>query len=247
MASKSFGAPRGKERIIVALDVDTPARAKRLVKNLSGDVGMFKIGMQLFNSAGPEIVRELKNSGNEIFLDLKLHDIPNTVAKASRVLTRLGVNIFNVHAGGGRAMMSAAAEATRDEASGLGIKPPLVVAVTVLTSLDRDALNNEVGIPGDVGERVIQWARMSQEAGLDGVVASPKEVKAIREACGPDFVVITPGIRPAGAASDDQKRIMTPLEAVREGSTYLVIGRPITGAESPAEAARGIGEEIMGL
>lgn len=233
-----------KNPLIIALDVDTTEEAVVLADKLAPFAGAFKVGMQLYNSVGAEVLYRLKDKNVSIFVDLKLHDIPHTVAAAARVLTRYGVSILNVHASGGQAMMRAAVRAAREEAANAGVVCPLVVAVTVLTSIDREVLNNELGIPGSVEERVTAWARMALEAGLDGVVASPREIKAIRQACGDDFVIITPGVRPAGAAAHDQKRTMTPGEAFRHGANYLVVGRPVTAAADPVRAAKSILEEI---
>lgn len=233
-----------KEKLIVALDVDSLDKAVTLVEQLAPHVGVFKIGMELYNSAGPDAVRQIVKRGSKVFLDLKLHDIPTTVAKTVRVLTRLGVSIINIHAGGGLAMMQAAASAAQDEAAVRGIKPPKVIAVTVLTSLDQNALNTQLNIPGTVEEQVLRWAKLAQQAGLHGVVCSPREIKAIRETCGENFIIITPGIRPAGVSKNDQQRVMTPAEAVKLGASYLVVGRPITGAKEPVQAAREIVNEI---
>lgn len=231
-----------KNPLIVALDVSTVEEAVGLVNRLGPYAGGFKVGMQLYYSCGPGVVSRLREKNVPVFVDLKLHDIPNTVAGAARALTRHGASILNVHAAGGRAMMQAAAEAAGDEAAKAGISRPLVVAVTVLTSIDQEVFNQEVGIAGPIRDRVVAWSCMAREAGLDGVVASPLEIAAVREACGPDFVIITPGIRPAGAAANDQKRTMTPREAVRLGATYLVVGRPITAAPDPVKAA----ETVLG-
>jgi orotidine-5'-phosphate decarboxylase len=233
-----------KNPIIIALDVDTMEQAENLVDKLSPYAGGFKVGMQLYNSVGPEAVRRLGEKHVPVFVDLKLHDIPNTVAGAARVLTRHGAAILNVHAAGGIDMMSAAADASRDEADRTGIKPPLVVAVTVLTSISQEVFNKEIGITGSIQDRVVSWALLAKDAGLDGVVASPLEITPIRKACGEDFVIITPGVRPAGAAANDQKRTMTPGEAVRLGATYLVVGRPVTAAPDPVEAIRSILDDI---
>lgn len=234
-----------KERLIIALDVTTQEKALQLVHMLRPYAGMFKIGMQLFYNEGPKVIKAVQDLGVKVFLDLKLHDIPNTVAGAARALTGLGVSIINVHAAGGTAMMKAASAAAAEEAEALGVKRPKVIAVTVLTSIDQGILNNEIGIPGTVPYRVVNWTRLSRYAGLDGVVASPREVKDIREACGPDFMIVTPGVRPAGAAAGDQKRVMTPAEAIKAGATHLVIGRPITAAPDPEKAAENILDEIV--
>lgn len=233
-----------KNPLIIALDVDTVAQAEKLADKLGPYAGGFKVGMQLYNSVGPGAVHRLREKRATIFVDLKLHDIPNTVAGAARVLTRHGASILNVHAAGGAAMMAAAVNASRDEAARAGAKPPLVVAVTVLTSVSQDVFNKEIGIAGPIREQVVKWALLAKEAGLDGVVASPLEIRPIREACGKDFVIITPGVRPAGSAADDQKRTMTPGEAVRLGATYLVVGRPVTAAPDPVMALRAILDEI---
>lgn len=233
-----------KNPLIIALDVDTVEEAVTLAERLGPYAGGFKVGMQLYNSAGPEVVRKLIEKKVPVFIDLKLHDIPNTVSGAARVLTRLGASILNVHAAGGSAMMQAAAEAAQSEADKAGISRPLVIAVTVLTSIDQEVFNHEVGITGSIQDRVTAWALLAKEAGLDGVVASPREIAAISAACGPDFVIITPGVRPAGAAANDQKRTMTPGEAIRLGASYLVVGRPITSAPDPVEATRAILEEV---
>lgn len=235
---------RAKDRLIVALDVDTMEEAQRLVEMLSDHVGMFKVGMQLYNSAGPEVVRMIQRQRGKVFVDLKFHDIPNTVAHAGAVVTRLGADIFNVHAAGGSEMMRKTAEATRQEVAETGLPKPLVLAVTVLTSIDQATLNEEIGIPGDMEAQVVKWAKLAKECGLDGVVASPREVRAIRKACGADFALVIPGIRPAWAAANDQKRIMTPKEAICAGATYLVVGRPITASNDPVCAAQRVVKEI---
>lgn len=233
-----------KERLIIALDVDTVDEAEVLVSRLQDHVGVFKVGMQLFNSTGPEILNKIHGMGGKVFLDLKLHDIPNTVGQASAVLTGHGVFMFNVHTTGGAEMMKKAIDSARRKAEETGIPLPLVIGVTVLTSINQEILENEIGIQRSVEEQVVRWARLAKESGLHGVVASPREIRAIREACGPDFVIITPGVRPAWAAVNDQKRVMTPREAVAAGASYLVVGRPITGAADPVEAAKKIVEEM---
>jgi orotidine-5'-phosphate decarboxylase len=233
-----------KERLIVALDVDSVEEALSLVSRLQDHVGVFKVGMQLFNSEGPDVVRRIQNAGGRVFLDLKLHDIPNTVGQASAVLTRQRVFMFNVHTAGGSEMMKKAVDMTRQEAVDSGIPLPLVIGVTVLTSINQDILENEMGVARSVEEQVVRWAQLAKASGLNGVVASPKEIRAIRAACGNDFLIITPGVRPAWAAVNDQKRVMTPKEAVEAGASYLVVGRPITGAADPVEAAKRIVEEM---
>lgn len=231
--------------ILVALDVDSPDDASRIADTLRGTVGGYKIGLQLFTSAGPDVVRPFVERGDRLFLDLKFHDIPNTVAGAVAAAASLGVWMVNVHAGGGTAMLHAARRGASEGAARRSAAPPLVVAVTVLTSIDEATLAS-LGIRESPLDHVVRLARMTQDAGLDGVVASPREVVAIRQACGPDFVIVTPGIRGGTAASgtDDQQRTATPSGAIEAGSSYLVIGRPITAADDPREAALAIAREI---
>ena len=234
---------QARERLIFALDVDEFEEAERWVKLLRAKVGVFKVGKQLFTRCGPEVVRMIRGEGGEVFLDLKYHDIPNTVAMAGVEASRLGVRMFNLHALGGRQMMErTVAELDRRWPKG-SPERPLLLAVTVLTSATGETLR-EVGIDRSVEELVPQLARLAQQAGLDGVVASPKEVGLIRAACGKDFAVVTPGVRPSFAALDDQKRVTTPAEAIAAGADFLVIGRPISAAPDPVEAADKILEEI---
>jgi orotidine-5'-phosphate decarboxylase len=226
--------------ILVALDVESAAKAVELADVLRGSVGGFKIGKQLFTAAGPAMVRELTSRGDRVFLDLKFHDIPNTVAGAVQSAVATGAWMVNVHASGGSAMMKAAGESARKTAEKLGQPRPLVIAVTVLTSMDDGALK-EIGVGRTMIEQVVHLAKLAQASGLDGVVASPQEVPAIRKACGADFQIVTPGIRPADQqGKDDQARTLTPAEAMSAGSSYLVIGRPITAAPNPREAAETI-------
>ena len=227
--------------ILVALDVESAAKAIELADLLRGSVGGFKIGKQLFTAAGPAMVRELTSRGDRVFLDLKFHDIPNTVAGAVQSAVTTGAWMVNVHASGGSAMMTAAAEAATKTASALGRPRPLVIGVTVLTSMTDEALN-EVGVARPMLDQVVHLAKLAKASGLDGVVASPQETRAIRDACGKDFQIVTPGIRPQTEGrnqqgKDDQARTLTPAEAISAGANYLVIGRPITAAPNPRQAA----------
>jgi orotidine-5'-phosphate decarboxylase len=230
-----------RERILVALDMTDVDSAKALAMTLSGHVGGIKLGKEFFTANGPAGVRAVTGAGQPLFLDLKFHDIPNTVAGAIRSALHLGPMILNVHASGGSAMMKAAAAAVA-EADG---KRPLLIAVTVLTSLGDEDMA-DIGVAGSAAEQVIRLAKLTQASGLDGVVCSAHEIGAIRAACGSDFKLVVPGIRPEWAAKGDQKRVMTPAEAVALGADYLVIGRPITAADDPVAAARRIGDELKG-
>lgn len=232
------------DRLIVALDVHTLADMKQLVDTLGDDVSFYKVGMELFYSAGPDVIRYLKDAGKHVFLDLKVHDIPNTAAQALRALTRLGADLMTVHATGGRAMLQAAAQAVADEAAKLGITRPRLLAVTILTSMDEAAWQ-EIGGKDSVAASVKNLAKIAKEAGIDGTVSSPYEAAEIRQMNGPDFLIVTPGIRPAFAAVGDQKRFTTPSQALRNGSSHLVIGRPITKAENPQQAAQLILQEMQ--
>ena len=236
-----------RERLVLALDVDDFKKADELVGKLSDYVGVFKIGSQLFTAEGVKVINMVNERGGKVFLDLKFHDIPNTVARAAEVATKLGVYIFNVHTSGGYEMMKAAAEATKKTSLALGINKPLVLGVTLLTSINQEILEKEIGIKKKLKEQVVALAKLAQAAGLDGVVASPQEIKEIRDACGDDFIILTPGIRPTGKSlgnQDDQKRIMTPREALKLGADFLVIGRPIRNATNPVEAAKKILREM---
>jgi orotidine-5'-phosphate decarboxylase len=242
------GAARGasaREKLIVALDVPTAGAARRLFDTLRGSAGMFKVGSQLFTSAGPDFVRELVGAGARVFLDLKFHDIPNTVAAASREAVRLGVALFNVHAAGGGEMLRRAAEATAEEAARLGVTKPSIIAVTVLTSMDADALA-ETGVEAvSVEAQVRRLARLADACGLDGVVASPHEIAPVREAVArAGFLVVTPGVHPAAAAYEDQKRVLSPAEAVRAGADFIVVGRAILNSPDPARAASEVVAEM---
>jgi orotidine-5'-phosphate decarboxylase len=234
-----------KEKLIVALDFENAEDALRLYGELRDDAGMFKVGSQLFTTAGPDFVRRLVKDGARIFLDLKFHDIPNTVANAAREATRLGVALFNIHAAGGAEMMRRAADATAQEAARLGVRKPSLIAVTVLTSIDEEAMSETGVVAASVEEQVRRLARLADAAGLDGVVASPHEIVPVREAVGRgDFLVVTPGVRPAPVANEDQKRVATPAEAVRRGADFIVVGRAILNAPDPAAAARAVIKEL---
>ena len=249
------------DQLLIALDVESAAKALALADSLRVIAGGFKIGSRLFTSEGPSIVRALVDKGDRVFLDLKFHDIPNTVAQAVAAATSLGVWMVNVHASGGTHMMQAARDAAGDTAARAGAKPPLVIAVTVLTSMNDAALaeigsapaqtrgNPGSGIrdpgsenhgPGSVMEQVLRLAQLAQAAGLDGVVASPQETTAIRQRCGRDFAIVTPGIRGGGAGKDDQQRTMSAAEAIAAGASYIVVGRPIIAAQDPRAAAEEI-------
>src|SRR3954454_5326170 len=230
------------EQLLVALDVDSIDDARPLADRLRGAVGGFKIGSRLFTSEGPAFVEELASRGDRVFLDLKFHDIPNTVAGAIAAATRLGVWMVNVHASGGGAMMRAARDAAIEEASRRSVPVPLVIAVTMLTSLDEETVT-EVGFGASIASQVQRLAALTQSAGLDGVVASPQEIAAIRRHCGPAFQIVTPGIRGAGDAKGDQSRTLSAAAALAAGASYLVVGRPIIAAADPRAAAERIAAE----
>jgi orotidine-5'-phosphate decarboxylase len=230
------------DQLLVALDVPTGAEALALADRLRDVAGGFKVGQRLFTTEGPDFVRTLARSGDRVFLDLKFHDIPNTVATAVAAATSLGVWMVNVHAAGGLKMMQAARDAAHDTAAAERRNPPLVIAVTVLTSLN-DAMLSEVGMASPVLDQVLRLAELAQRAGLDGVVASAQETALLRQRCGPDFVIVTPGIRGGAATAsgkDDQERTMGPTDAIAAGSTYLVVGRPIIAAPNARKAAEEI-------
>lgn len=229
------------ERLIVALDFSTWSEAEKMVHMLP-DVKFFKVGLELYLATGGKAIERLKELGKEVFLDLKFHDIPNTASQAVRQGVRQGARIVNVHAAGGKEMMKKCREATSEQADILGIEKPLLIAVTVLTSLNEEDLSM-MGLQG-VQNTVSTLANLAKEVDLDGVVASPQDISLIRKTCGRSFKIICPGIRPAWAALGDQKRVMTPKEAILAGADYLVIGRPITRNENPNEAACKILEEI---
>ena len=233
-----------RERLIVALDLDNLEEVKQLVRLLVPEIGMFKVGKQLFTYAGPQAVRLIQELGGEIFLDLKFHDIPNTVAKAAIEATRLGVKMFNVHASGSLEMMRTTVREVRRICRQEKRRQPIMLAVTVLTSLNQDDLKR-LGVGGKVTDQVVRLALLTKEAGMDGVVASPHEVASIRSACGRRFVIVTPGIRSVQAERNDQQRVMTPAGAIAAGVDYIVVGRPILEAQDPVAAARGIVAEMQ--
>jgi orotidine-5'-phosphate decarboxylase len=226
-----------KDRLAIALDLPSEQEAMRLVDRLEGTCQWFKVGMELYYAAGNSIVHQLRDRGFNVFLDLKLHDIPNTVAGAVRSATRAGASLLTIHASGGAAMMSAASEAASTPGS------PRLLAVTVLTSMDANELTG-IGITASPAEQVFRLARLAQASVIDGMVCSAQEVATLRKETGPDTLLVIPGIRPAGSAVDDQRRIATPAQAIADGASMLVVGRPITRAADPAEAAHAILEEI---
>jgi orotidine-5'-phosphate decarboxylase len=231
-----------KDRMILALDVESFDEARRLAERFVGRVGMFKVGKQLFTQCGPKVVSFLKDRGAKVFLDLKYHDIPNTVSKAGVEAARLGVDMFNVHASGGFTMMAATREAVDEATAKEGIARPTIIAVTVLTSID-DAELARMGIGMSPKELARRLAVLTKEAGLDGVVASGQELDLIRESCGKAFVIVTPGVR-ITEAKDDQKRTAGPAEAIRKGATYLVLGRTVLGAKDPLATLALVEEQI---
>lgn len=229
-----------RDRLCVALDGSDRAWITSTARRLAPRVGWLKLGLEALTAFGPDLVREVAGLGTRVFFDIKLHDIPNTVRHAAANCAATGAAMFNVHASGGRAMLRAALEGAADGSPSV---PPKVLAVTVLTSLDQEALT-ELGLEHAPDELVLRWALLAREVGLDGVVASAHEAQTIRRECGPDFLIVTPGIRPMWSVTGDQRRVMTPSDAYRAGADILVIGRPITGADSPEEAAARILDEI---
>jgi len=229
-----------RDRLCVALDGSDRGWITSTARRLAPHVGWLKLGLEALTAFGPDLVREVAGLGTRVFFDIKLHDIPNTVRHAAANCAATGAAMFNVHASGGRAMLRAALEGAADGSPSV---PPKVLAVTVLTSLDQEALT-ELGLEHAPDELVLRWALLAREVGLDGVVASAHEAQTIRRECGPDFLIVTPGIRPMWSVTGDQRRVMTPADAYRAGADILVIGRPITGADSPEEAAARILDEI---
>ena len=238
-----------QSKILVALDVDTAEKAVELARQLSGQVAGYKVGLELINSAGfglLDALRETVGAEAKIFYDCKFLDIPNTVLGASKAAAKRGVWMFNIHASGGSAMLKAAVAGAEAGAMEAGVPKPLVIAVSVLTSVSAEVLRDEMGVSRPLTEQVVALARLAQDSGCDGLVASPHEIAAIRAACGPDFLLVIPGVRPIGAAIGDQKRVMTPGEAVKAGADYIVVGRPITADIDPAASARRINAETAG-
>jgi orotidine-5'-phosphate decarboxylase len=229
---------RSKDKLIIALDGDNMGHAAQLVDMLKSEVANFKVGMPLFTACGPSVVKMIQDHGGRVFLDLKYHDIPSTVAKAVYAATKLGVAMINVHATGGRKMMAEALAAAQDASNG---EPPMMIGVTVLTSMES---LGDIGIQYEIREQVIRLARLAQEIGLHGVLASPLETQPIRQACGKKFIIVTSGIRSAGTHLDDQARIASPRQAIHAGADFLVVGRPVTEAKDPLAAVKGILKEM---
>lgn len=233
----------GKEKIILALDVKDMVRARHWVELLKDYIGFFKVGQQLFTSAGPAVVGMIKDLGGRVFLDLKFHDIPATVSRAGEEAVKLGVPMFTLHASGGLEMMQRTVDAVEATAKQLTVAKPIILAVTILTSFEQEELRR-IGVSKPLEEVVVLLAKLAQKAKVDGVVASAREVRLIRESCGDDFLIVTPGIRPRGAKLEDQKRVLTPQEAIAQGANYLVIGRPILQSKDPVKAVKDIIREI---
>ncbi len=235
---------RASQRLMVALDVGTAEEAKALTEKIGDGVTWYKVGMELFYAEGPKVIEMLKEKQKKVFLDLKFHDIPNTVAGAVRSVSELGVDMCNLHACGGREMMQRAMDANKDAAAKTGKPPAKIIGVTILTSMDQHVFQTELGFSGEIREKVLSWAELVKEAGLDGVVASAHEAEMIKKKCGGDFLIVTPGIRPKSSEVNDQKRVMDPAQALKNGATHLVVGRPIAKAENPAQAAERILKEM---
>jgi orotidine-5'-phosphate decarboxylase len=234
-----------KDKLIIALDVSTPEKALGIVEMLGDDINTYKVGFELFVSAGPSIVEKIHDKGKKVFLDLKFHDIPNTVSKAAMAAARLGVYMFNLHTSGGLEMMKRCKDKVDEVCLKENLRRPKMIGVTVLTSLGSDALKNELCVQHGVKSQVRHLSTLAQQAGLDGVVASPQEISIIKNACGKDFLVVTPGIRPSWAPPDDQNRTATPQAAIKEGADYIVMGRGILKHEEPVRALELISLEIL--
>ena len=239
----SPGMPDARSRLAVALDLPDGVALLAMARRVAPEAGVLKLGLEAFVAEGPSLVRSLAGSGAAVFLDLKLHDIPNTVSRAAAAAVTTGASIVNCHAAGGTEMMKAFGEGARAAAAKAGLPAPKLVAVTILTSLDAAAVR-AVGLEGSPREAALRLAILAKESGLDGVVCSPEEIETIRAALGGDFLLVVPGVRPRGEVAGDQRRVATPLEAIRAGADLLVVGRPITGAKDPAAAARAIAAEI---
>ena len=235
----------GNSRLIVALDVDDLERAEKLIDRLSDQVEIFKVGITPFTAFGDILLEKLKAAGKKVFLDLKFHDIPNTVASAAKIALEKDIFMMNFHCLGGSSMLRAAVDAVREGCERTGKRKPLLIGVTLLTSMSKEDMCS-AGLEGDPEEKVLELARLARDTGLDGVVASAREAELIKNNIGKDFVVVTPGVRPEWAASGDQKRVLTPREAVSRGADYIVVGRPIIQAEDPGEAAGRIIDEMKG-
>lgn len=233
-----------KDRLILALDVDTLDEAKDLVYQLKDYVGVFKVGLQLFTSVGPEIINIIHEEGGRIFFDGKFHDIPNTVAKASANLVRHGVTFFNIHISGGSKMISTSLKLARETAKLYKLPKPTILGVTLLTSFGQRTLTEELGVDNNIDDYVCRLAKLAKESGLDGIVASATDIPKIRKECGEDFILLCPAIRPTWSVVNDQVRFVTPTDAIRAGVDYLVIGRPITSAKDKVSAAKLIIDEI---
>lgn len=233
-----------KDRLILALDVDTIEEARELVTELKDYVGIFKVGLQLFTSVGPEIIKLIHDEGGRIFFDGKFHDIPNTVAKANANLVKHGVTFFNIHITGGSKMISSSIKLARETAKRYNLPKPTILGVTLLTSFGQRTLTEELDVHRNIDEYVGKLARLAKDSGLDGVVASATDVPKIRKECGEDFIILCPAIRPTWSVVNDQVRVVTPTDAIRAGVDYLVIGRPITSAKDKASAAKLILDEI---
>lgn len=233
-----------KQKLMLALDFDSREKAEEWVHRLKAHVGFFKVGLQLFTKEGPELVRSIRARGGKIFLDVKYHDIPNTVARACEAAVSLNVDFINVHALGGKAMMKAAAEALAATAARMRLARPRLLAVTILTSHDARSVRQDIGLKGRPQAEVRRLALLAKAAGCDGVVCSPLEVGLVRQACGPAFIIVTPGVRPAGAEKQDQKRTLTAGQALAAGADYLVVGRPVTGAPDPLAAVQALAEDM---
>lgn len=233
-----------RERLILAVDTPTVEGARRIIDELSEYVGIFKIGLEMLMNEGPQVLNVFQQKNFKVFFDGKFLDIPNTVAKATDAVAYAGVDMLTVHATGGRKMLEACAQSAKSGSARAGKREPIVLGVTVLTSLDQKALNEELRVSGSVSEQVVNLAKLCQASGITGIVASPEEIAQVRQALGPKMVLVTPGVRPKWADTNDQSRVMTPADAIAAGADYLVIGRPITSAANPAEAAKRIVQEI---